>query len=136
VIDSDAEKEVRAVIDAITEALNASDAEKLGSLLSDRHGSTHIGTDPNEWWTKQQLVAGVKEATSVGESQARAEHGEVSVHVLGDVAWAEGMGKFTNGEGAERATRMTGVFVREDGQWKAAQIHASIGVANENIFDS
>ncbi len=134
--DSDAEKEVRALIDGMTEALHAGDGEKLNSLLSDRPGSIHIGTDADEWWTKQELVAGIREAMSVGESQIRAEHGQIFVHVLGDVAWTEGTGKFTNSEGAERATRMTGVFVREDGQWKAVQMHASIGVANEKIFDS
>jgi SnoaL-like domain len=29
---------------------------------------------------------------------------------------------------------MTGVFVREDGEWKVAQSHASIGVPNADIF--
>ena len=72
----------------------------------------------------------------MGESQIRAEHGQIFVHVLGDVAWTEGTGKFTNSKAAERATRMTGVFVREDGQWRAVQMHASIGVANETIFNS
>jgi ketosteroid isomerase-like protein len=133
--DSDAEKEIRAVIDRMTEALLAADAEKLDSLLSDRPGSAHIGTDPAEWWTKEELVADIKAAMSVGGSPIQAEHDEVQVHVLGDVAWAESTGKFTNGE-AERATRSTGVFVREGGQWKAVQSHSSIGVPNEEIFNT
>jgi ketosteroid isomerase-like protein len=136
VTDSDSAKEVSAVIDAITDALNAGDVGKLDSLLSHEPGSTHIGTDAKEWWTSQELVAGISEAMSVGGSQIRADHDEPSVHVRGDVAWVEGRGKFTNGTGAERATRMTGVFVREGGQWKAVQIHASIGVPNEDIFAS
>jgi ketosteroid isomerase-like protein len=134
--ESDDEQEVLTVIESMTDALNTGDAEKLDSLLSDRARTAYIGTDPSEWWTKQQLVAGIREAMSVGEGQVRAEQGETFVHVLGDVAWTEGLGKFTNGAGAERAIRLTGVFVREDGQWKAVQSHASIGVANENIFDS
>jgi hypothetical protein len=105
-------------------------------LLSDQPGSAHIGTDPSEWWPKQQLVAGIKEAMSIEENQVRAEHGEVSVHVLGVVTWAAAEGKFTDSEGVERATRLTGVFVRQDGQWKATQSHASIGVPTENMFDS
>lgn len=133
--DSDDEKDIRAAIDRMTEALQAADAETLNSLLSDRPGSAHIGTDPAEWWTKEELVADVKSAMSVGGSPIRAERGEVYVHVLGDVAWAEGTGKFTNGE-AERAIRTTGVFVREGGQWKTVQSHASIGVPNEEIFNA
>jgi ketosteroid isomerase-like protein len=111
--ESEVEMEVRAVIDAITEALQAADAKKLDALLSDRPGSTHIGSDPREWWTKDQLLANISQTTSVGEGQVGVEIGDVAVHVLGDVAWAEGTGKFTNGKGQERAVRSTGVLVRE-----------------------
>ena len=108
--DSEVELEVRAVIDGITEALQAADAKKLDTLLSDRPGATHIGSDPRGGLTKGQLLAGISEAMSVGEVQVGVEIGDVSVHVLGDVAWAEGTGKFTNGQGRERAVRTTGVL--------------------------
>jgi ketosteroid isomerase-like protein len=134
--DSEVELEVRAVIDGITEALQAADAKKLDALLSDRPGSTHIGSDPREWLTKDQLLAGISEAMSVGEVQVGVEIGDVAVHVLGDVAWAEGTGKFTNGQGEERAVRTTGVFVREGGGWRSVQSHASIGVRNEEMFNT
>ena len=132
--DSEVELEVRAVIDGITEALQAADAKRLDALLSDRPGSTHIGSDPREWWTKDQLLAGISEATSVGEVQVGLEIADVAVHVLGDVAWAEGTGTFTNGAGGERPVRMTSVFLREGASWRAVQSHASIGVPNEEIF--
>ncbi|MGA7834090.1 MAG: nuclear transport factor 2 family protein [Acidimicrobiales bacterium] len=133
--DSDDEKAIRAVIDRMTEALQAADAEKLNSLLSDRPGSAFIGTDPAEWWSREELVADIKAAMAAGGSPVRAEHDEVQVHVLGDVAWAEGTGKFTNGT-AERAIRTTGVFVREGDQWRTVQSHASIGVPNEAMFNT
>jgi ketosteroid isomerase-like protein len=129
-----AEKEIRDAVDQMSEALHAGDAAQLDSLLSDRSGTICIGTDPGEWWTKQQLVASIKEAMSVGDSQIRAEHDEVHVHVEGDVAWTDGTGRFVNENGTQRATRMTGVFVREGGRWKATQLHASIGVPNEEMF--
>ena len=56
------------------------------------------------------------------------------IHVQGDVAWAEGRGRFTRAGGGQRPVRMTGVFVREDGRWKVVQSHASIGVPNDDIF--
>ncbi len=133
---SDVSSEVLASIEEMTAALNTGDADGLESLLSNRAGCIHIGSDPDEWWTKDELVTGIGEAMSVGGSQIRAEHGETTVHVLGEVAWTEGKGKFVDGEGRERGIRMTGVFVREDGRWKAAQVHASIGVANDRIFSS
>jgi ketosteroid isomerase-like protein len=36
--------------------------------------------------------------------------------------------------GGEQAMRMTTVLVREDGQWRVVQSHASIGVPNADIF--
>lgn len=128
------EKEIRAVIEQTIEALNEGDASKLDSLLSDRPGAIHIGTDPGEEWTKQKLLTSIKEAMSVGGSQIRAKHDELHVHVEGDVAWTEGTGRFVNEKGAQRAIRTTGVLVREDGRWKVAQTHASMGVPNEEIF--
>jgi SnoaL-like domain len=35
---------------------------------------------------------------------------------------------------AERAVRITGVLVREGGQWKLVQSHSSIAVPNADIF--
>jgi ketosteroid isomerase-like protein len=136
VTDPDTERQIRAVIDGITDALHSADVQKLDSLMSDRPGSTHIGTDPDEWWSKQQLLAGIEGAMSVAGNPIRAEIGEVSIHVLGDVAWTEGTARFINAGGAQRAVRTTGVFVREDGAWRAVQSHASIGIPNEQIFTS
>jgi ketosteroid isomerase-like protein len=133
--DSDVEEEIRVVIDRMTEALQAADAAKLDPILSDRLGSAYIGTDPAEWWTKEELVADVEAAMSVGGSPIRTEYDEVHVHVLGDVAWTESTGKFTNGK-TERAIRLTGVFVREGDRWKTVQTHDSIGVPNEEIFNT
>jgi ketosteroid isomerase-like protein len=59
---------------------------------------------------------------------------DIDIHVHVDIAWAEGRRRFTNRDGHERPVRMTGVFAREDGQWKVVQSHASIGVPNADIF--
>ena len=41
--------------------------------------------------------------------------------------------KFRLPDGTEIPLRMTFVFVREEGEWKVAQQHISIGVPNEQI---
>ena len=53
---------------------------------------------------------------------------------VGDVAWAEGHGRFTRAGGGERPARMTWVLIRESGQWKVVQSHASIGVLGADTF--
>jgi ketosteroid isomerase-like protein len=134
--DPDTEKEVEQTFDQILEALHAADAGKLDALLADRPGSIHIGSDPAEAWTKSQLLGMIKEAMSAGGSQVRAEHDKLNVQIAGDVAWIDTTGRFVSKEGAQRDIRLTGVFVREGGRWKATQSHVSIGVPNDAIFEA
>src|SRR6516165_3237077 len=118
-----AEDEVRKVIDETLEAQNAGDAARLRAMLSGRPDAVHIGTDPEEWETSNQVVDAV---------QAIAD--DMGVHIQGDVAWAEGRGRFTRAGGGERPVRMTCVLIRENGLWKVVQSHASIGVPNADTF--
>ena len=124
--------EIRKVFDELLEAQNAGDAGRLRSMLSERPDAVHIGTDAGEWWTSGQVVDAV--AAAGGGDDIRAVADDIDVHIRGDIAWVEGRGRFTRGDGAERPVRMTGVLVREDGQWKVVQSHASIGVPNADIF--
>jgi uncharacterized protein (TIGR02246 family) len=124
--------EVRKVLDEMIEAQNAGDAERLRSMLSDRPDAVHIGTDAEEWWTSKQVVDAVAAVGGGDDIQAVAD--DIDIHVQGDIAWAEGRGRFTRAGGGERPVRLTGVLVREDGRWKVVQSHASIGVPNADIF--
>jgi ketosteroid isomerase-like protein len=124
--------EVRKALDEMIEAQNAGDAGRLRSMLSERPDAVHIGTDAEEWWTSGQVVDAV--AAASGGDDIRAVADDIDVHIHGDIAWAEGRGRFTRADGAERPVRMTGVLVREDNQWKVVQSHASIGVPNADIF--
>jgi ketosteroid isomerase-like protein len=127
-----AQDEVRKVFDEMLEAQNAGDAGRLRSMLSERPDAVHIGTDAEEWWTSTQVVDAV--AAAGGGDGLRAVADDIDIHVQGDVAWAEGRGRFTSAGGGERPVRMTGVLIREDGQWKVVQSHASVGVPNADIF--
>jgi uncharacterized protein (TIGR02246 family) len=127
-----AQDEIRAVFDQMIEAQNAGDAERVRLMLSERPDAVHIGTDAGEWWTSKQVADAVAAVGGGDDIQAVAD--DTEIHVQGDVAWAEGRGRFTSAGGRERPVRMTAVFVREDGQWKVVQSHASIGVPNADIF--
>jgi uncharacterized protein (TIGR02246 family) len=124
--------EIRKLLDELIEAQNSGDAPRLRSMLSERPDAVHIGTDAEEWWTSKQLVDDVAAASGGGDIRVVAD--DIDVHVQGDIAWVEGRGRFTRADGAERPVRMTGVLVREDGQWKIEQSHASIAVPNADIF--
>ena len=125
--------EVRRLLDELLEAQNSGDAPRLRTMLSERPGAVHIGTDAGEWWTAGQLVDGVAAAADGGQD-VRVVADEVDVHVQGDIAWVEGRARIIRADGAERPVRTTGVLVREGGGWKLVQSHASIAVPNTDIF--
>jgi hypothetical protein len=125
-------EEVRAAIGQLIDAQNTGDAERLGTLLSERPGSRHIGTDAGEWWTSKELVDDV--AASGGGDDVQVAVADFDVHVQGDVAWVEGQGRFINRSGGERPVRVTGVLVREHGRWAMMQSHSSIAVPNADMF--
>jgi uncharacterized protein (TIGR02246 family) len=127
-----AQDEVRKVIEETIEAQNAGDAARLRSMLSERPDGVHIGTDGEEWETSKQIVDAVAAAGGADDIQAVAD--DLGIHIQGDVAWAEGHGRFTRAGGGERPVRMTCVLIRENGQWKVVQSHASIGVPNADTF--
>ncbi len=124
--------EVRKVIEETLEALNAGDTARLRSMLSERHDGAHIGTDAREWETSNQVVDAVAAVGSADDVQVVAD--DVDIHIQGDVAWAEGHGRFTRADGGERPARMTWVLVRENGHWRFVQSHASIGVPDSDTF--
>ena len=124
--------EIRELLDELIKAQNSGDAPRLRAVLSERPDAVHIGTDAGEWWTSGQLVDAVAAAGSGNDIRAAVD--EMDVHVQGDMAWVEGRGRFTRADGAERPVRITGVLVREGGQWKLVQSHGSIAVPNADIF--
>ena len=127
-----AQDEVRKVIEETLEAQNAGNAARLRSMLSERPDGVHIGTDGEEWETSKQVVDAVAAAGGADDIQVVAD--DIDIHIQGDVAWAEGRGRFTRAGGGERPVRMTCVLIRESGQWKVVQSHASIGVPNADTF--
>jgi uncharacterized protein (TIGR02246 family) len=119
------EEEVRAVLNQMIDAQNAGDRERLRPMLSNRPDAVFIGTDAGEWWTSKDYLDAIA-GSHPGDMTAVVD--DISVHALGDVAWVEGHGRFKASDGNERPVRVTGVLVREDGQWKAVQSHSSIAV--------
>ena len=92
--------EIRAVFDQMIEAQNAGDAERVRSMLSQRPDAVHIGTDAEEWWTSKQVADAVAAVGGTDDIQAVSD--DTEIHVQGDVAWAEGRGRFTSAGGGER----------------------------------
>jgi len=103
--------------------------------LVDRHVSRHegtrlVGTDPGEWFEGAAAAEFLKKGLQ-GPGGGVRSLSDLEAFSEGTVGW--GMTRFTLTfpDGSSVSPRWSAVFHREDGEWKFLQLHASIGVANE-----
>ena len=122
---TESQDEIRKLLDEMIEAQNSGDALRLRIMLSERPDAVYIGTDAGRGGPA--VSSRMTWRPSAAGDDIRAVADDIDVHVQGDIAWAEGHGRFTRADGAERPVRMTCVLVHEGGQWTAVQSHASIG---------
>ena len=118
----DRSSEIESKTREVYAALEGGDASAVNALWSRQDGTLVIGTDPKEWWPGYDTISKVWEAQlgEIGGIAVENADPDRPTLVLG-------------GE-MRIPLRITGVWTRENGEWKLAQWHASIGVANEESF--
>jgi SnoaL-like domain len=127
-----ADSEIRMVLEQMVEAQNAGDPDRFLATLAMRPDALHIGSDPDEWWTAEELSRSLNVGVNFG---IKLVMDDVSVHAeTEDVAWAVGRGHFENEAGKSRPMRMSAVLIRAGDGWKVVHLHASIGVPNDELF--
>lgn len=98
-----------------------------------------IGTDPKEWWVGYDTIVRVFQTQFEemgGGSGLQFLPGDTLAHSEGDVGWIADQPTLRIPDGPEIPMRFTAVCRREDGEWKIVQLHASIGVPNEESVGS
>ena len=112
-------------------ALQNNDADGIRAAFAESDALIAIGTDPAEYFR------GHARTTAVFTDQAEildgmtVEPGDIEAYEQGDVGWSASQPTFRLADGTEVPLRLTAVFTREGGDWRAVQWHASVGVANE-----
>src|SRR5215207_4681750 len=97
--------------------------------VSRQEGAQFIGTDSNEWWE------GLEALREAARTQSEAIEGGGLQIVGGQLqAYREGNASFRLPDSTQIPFRNTGVFRREDGEWKLVHGHTSIGVRSEELF--
>jgi hypothetical protein len=127
-------EEERRVLAVLHEMLDAQEVGNVGRVLatfSSRPEAAHMATDGVKWETSWEAAHAV---TAVPGDGLRLVADHFNIHILGGVAWAEGLGRISNHSGAERPVRMSCVLVLERGQWVIVQSHASLPVPDAGIF--
>lgn len=126
-------KDLEEAVRAMYAAMGSNDFAAFEGRLSRRPETRMIGTDPAEWWTGYDRVAEVTQIQLKELEGMRAVPGELEAFVEGDVGWFADQPRWVMTDGTEIALRFTGVFHRENGDWKLVQAHASIGVPNQDV---
>ena len=109
--------EVEQLIHAWLDAKQAADAAGIARLLTAYDGARAIGTDGDEWFSGADAFRSAHMAG--GPFSAVIE--TLEAHREGESAWAAlraALGDLT--------IRLTLVLVREDGDWRIVQSHASV----------
>jgi ketosteroid isomerase-like protein len=126
--------ELQGIIRSWFESVYKSDASWLDRHLSKDARLRIVGTDPDEWLQGEKAEALLRTDIEMLGGQATFDVSECEAFSEGDVGWGVARFTITLGEGVKISPRWSGVFHREDGQWKAVQIHASVGMTNEQLF--
>ena len=126
--------ELKALLLSLYDAFTEGDTDFIKNVTSRREGVLMIGTDPNEWWANYETIIRVNASQMEEMGGIPLEAGDPQAFVEGNVGWVADQGKFKLPDGKEIPLRLTGVFLKENGDWKLVQMHASIGVPNEKAF--
>jgi hypothetical protein len=127
-----ASTELADVLRRIYAAVSDGDETTLMQAVSTSDGLVFIGTDPDEWFDDTTSVRNMLKAQA--EAGVRVRPGPIAAFEEGTVGWVADQGVFVLPDDSEVPFRITGVFHREDGEWKMVQEHASIGVRNEEAL--
>src|SRR5919109_910812 len=104
----------------------------------DRHISRNmvrlVGTDPNEWLEGKHVSEFLKAEVKALGGMIKVELGETEAYQEGSVGWGLARPKLIMPNGQQISPRWSAVFHQEDGEWKLVQLHASIGISNEELF--
>ena len=128
-------QDIEQLLRSFVEALNRGDIEYLERSTSREPGLVVFGSDPREYLRDYKRVIDVlRESTPEGGMHIHLRIAELHGYEHDEVGWVDGIGAFQR-DGESVDVRITAVFVRERGEWRMVQNHASIGVPNDRMFD-
>ena len=121
--------------DALREFMGAfgnGDVGTIDRLLAKNQPVLFIGTDPGEWWDDRARLLEVYEIQLKEMGGPKVELGDVNDGSQGDAGWASAQATIQIPDGPTFAMRVSAAMLREDGEWRIVQGHASVGAANED----
>ena len=122
--------ELREAVLAFYRAISTGNIPSMERFLSSDGDTLAIGTDPQEWWKGEDVFRAFREQLQAMGGRLGVKPGDPEAYEKGDVGWAADRPSWVLPDGTELPFRVSVVFVKERGGWRAIQTHASIGVPN------
>ncbi|MBM3947792.1 MAG: nuclear transport factor 2 family protein [SAR202 cluster bacterium] len=110
------------------------DATYADKHLSKRSTMLLVGTDPEEWIRGKAAAKFLMNEARASGGKVKVSVGKVEAYMEGSVGWGIANPTITLPNGKKFQPRWSAVFHKERGKWKIIQIHASVGVPNEQIL--
>jgi hypothetical protein len=126
--------ELSGIIAAWFESVSKADPSWLDRHISRKVGVRLVGTDPNELLAGEQVAKFLKEEVQAMGNTVQVSVGEVEAYQEGSVGWGLARPTLTLPDGKQVFPRWSAVFHQEDGEWKLVQLHASVGISNEELL--
>ena len=93
-----------------------------------------VGTDPNEWLEGEKVAEFLKDEVKALGGVIKFELGETEAYQEGSVGWGLARPTLIMPDGKQISPRWSAVFHQENREWKLIQLHASVGIPNEELF--
>ena len=120
------------IINGWFEAVVKGDPSYADKLLSSQ--VRLVGTDPNEWMEGDAAIEFLKHEAQTMGGQVKVTHGKTEAYFEGTVGWGVAHPVISLPNGKKFSPRWSAVFHQEYDEWKLVQLHASVGVSNEEIL--
>ena len=122
--------ELREILLGFYRAVSTGDISSIERMISSDNATLTIGTDPQEWWRGEDVYRAFREQLKAMGGKMKVKPGDPEAYEKGEVGWVADRPSFVLPDGTETPFRLSAVFVKERGSWKAIQTHASMGVPN------
>jgi hypothetical protein len=127
--------ELRDLIGAWFEAFSQGDGAWIKRHISRENDVRLIGTDPSNWYEGQRVGEFLAEAVDeLGGTVKILPADDLLALREGSIGWGITRATLQLPDGKEIGFRWSAVFRQDEGEWKAVQIHGSIGVPDEELL--
>lgn len=125
--------ELEAVVRRLWKAFARADDSAMGNMMVSDPALRFLLSGDEDWLEGDEVVPIMRERSRTIQIVSL-EFDRLEAYEVADFGWTACTLTSQDSDGATRSFRQTGVFVIEDGIWKAVQLHTSVGVPPQDVW--